>query len=139
MDYRISRVAAAVGALALALAPTVPALAASTSPADVLPPGNYTFDTFLTPQYFGAGSFEGDLRIQVAANGTISGHFRNLDVGMFRTVTGGEDGKEIWLDLGTSSSPLLNLRYEGGKLVGGIYSTGQPYSFVASPRATPAL
>jgi hypothetical protein len=108
---------------------TVPGLAA----------GTYYFDTYLTPEYFGAGSYEGVLRLDVAAGGTISGIFRNVDSGGFRTVTGGETGNDLWLDLGGNDSRPFNVRVENGKLVGGIYTASQPYSFVASPQAHPAL
>jgi hypothetical protein len=101
--------------------------------------GTYYFDTYLTPEYFGAGSYEGVLRLDVAAGGTISGIFRNVDSGGFRTVTGGETGNDLWLDLGGVDSRPLNLHVENGKLVGGIYTASQPFSFVASPQAHPAL
>ncbi len=139
MKRRAAIFASALGLLvSLGAGALSPASAESTT-APGLATGTYYFDTYLTPEYFGAGSYEGVLRLDVAAGGTISGIFRNIDSGGFHTVTGGETGNDVWLDLGGFESRPFNLRVENGKLVGGIYTASQPYSFVASPQAHPAL
>jgi hypothetical protein len=135
MDTLYRSLGVAAAALALAICGPLPA-AAETSAAPALPAGTYFYDTYFTPELFGAGSYEGVLRITVAADGTISGLFRDVDAGGFRTVTGGENGADLWLDLGGAGSSIIN---EHGKLVGGVYGTRQPYSFVAAPQAHPSL
>jgi hypothetical protein len=127
-----------IAALALALRAPTPA-AAETTVAPALAAGTYYYDTYFTPEYYGAGSYEGVLRITVAPDGTISGIFRDVDAGGFRDVTGGESGGAVWLDLGNSEFSMINLHAENGKLVGGIYTPRQPYSFVAVPQAHPSL
>jgi len=129
---------AVVAAIALALRAPAPA-AAETTVAPALAAGTYYYDTYFTPEYYGAGSYEGVLRINVAPDGSISGIFREVDAGDFRDVTGGESGAAVWLDLGDPRSAIINLHVENGKLVGGIFTLSQPYSFVATPKAHPSL
>jgi len=132
-DMKSRRLSLPAAVLALGLACAGPASAA-TDQAVVIPAGSYSFGTYLTPEYSGAGSYEGVLRLTVNDDGTISGIFRNVDSGMFHTVVGGRNGKYIWLDLGSQfPSRLMNATYENGKIVGGIYTGSQPYAFVASP------
>jgi hypothetical protein len=132
-DMKLRRLPLTTALLALGLATNVQAGAATDQTA-VIPAGSYSFGTYLTPEYSGAGSYEGVLRLTVNEDGTISGFFRNADVGTFHTVVGGRNGKYIWLDLGSAfPSRLINATYENGKIVGGVYTGSQPYSFVASP------
>ncbi len=138
MELRYRSLGTAVAALAVALQAPAPA-AAETTVAPALPAGTYYYDTYFTPEYYGAGSYEGVLRINVAPDGSISGIFREVDGGGFRDVTGGESGAAVWLDLGDPRWTMINLHDENGKLVGGIYTPSQPYSFVATPKAHPSL
>ncbi len=116
---------------ALGLATVGPASAAQS---DAIAPGTHTYHTAFAPQYFGGGEYDGVLRLRVAADGAISGYFRNQDVGTFRNVVGGVSGSRVWLDLGPglAASPI-EATVKDGKIVGGTYTSGQPYSFVAVP------
>jgi hypothetical protein len=134
----LSKVIAAPAAAAALLvgAATMPAAAAA---ANAIEPGTYTYDTTLTPEYFGAGSYEGVLRLTVNPDGSIWGYFRDVDAGGVHTVTGGETGDEVWLDLGGFNSRPITAKVENGKIVGGIYTVGQPYAFVATPGSHEAI
>lgn len=132
-DMKPRRLSLPAAVLAFGLACAGP-VAAATDQAGVIPAGSYSFGTYLTPEYSGAGSYEGVLRLTVNDDGTISGIFRNVDSGTFHTVVGGRNGKYIWLDLGPQfPGRLMNATYDNGKIVGGIFTGSQPYAFVASP------
>jgi hypothetical protein len=126
-------------AAALALGAVAPAVAATTLPPL---PAHVTFGTELTPAYFGAGAYVGTLNLNIGKDGAISGYYRPSDSGMFRTVTGGLSGDQIWLDLGYGG-PHITGTLRDGKIVG--YTpymqavsdfdgpSGQPYKFTATP------
>jgi hypothetical protein len=130
--------AAALGVLTLGLVVARPSAAAASETG--LAAGTYTFVTTLTPQFYGAGAYEGVLRLTVASDGGISGYFRNDDAGSVREVVGGVTGNRIWLDLeGSPASAPINGTVENGKILGGLYDGHQPFEFVATPDAHVAI
>jgi hypothetical protein len=92
-----------------------------------------TFDTAITPQYYGAGAYAGVLHLTFEAGGIVNGWYRPADVGQPRNVIGGLDGDKLWLDLGEAGLHDIQTTYENGKIVGATYLVNQPYSFVATP------
>jgi hypothetical protein len=94
MRKTIRSAAAAAGLLA-ALALPVAAPAATTTTAE---PQHYTFQTRLAQRY-GAGEYDGVLTITISPNGIVQGFYRPLDGGI-SSVSGGVEGKQIWLDIG---------------------------------------
>jgi len=132
--FRIASSAASLGALALGLAAAGSSAAAAAETG--LAPGTYTYATTLTPQFYGAGAYEGVLRLTVANDGGIFGYFRYDDAGTVRSVVGGVTGNRIWLDLGGNVSTVpINGTVENGKILGGLYDGRQPFEFVATPDA----
>jgi len=100
--------------------------------------GTHDFTTTLSPLWVGGGSYVGVLELRVANDGSISGFFRNNDVGEFHQITGGVRGSDVWLDLGTiAGGRPFNGTYRDGQIHGGIYAGGQPYEFLAAP--SPAI
>jgi hypothetical protein len=92
-----------------------------------------TFDTAITPQYYGAGAYEGVLYLTFEPGGIVNGWYRPVDVGQPRNVIGGLTGDKLWLDLGETGLHDVQSTYENGKIVGATYIVNQPYSFVATP------
>jgi hypothetical protein len=92
-----------------------------------------TFDTAITPQYYGAGAYEGVLHLTFGPHGYVNGWYRPVDVGQPRDVIGGLDGDKLWLDLGEAGFHDIQSTYANGKIVGATYVGNQPYAFVATP------
>jgi len=144
MEYslRSLRLLAATASLAglgtLVLPGTAGAAVASASSDATLTTGTHDFTTTLSPLWVGGGSYVGVLELRVAKDGSISGFFRNNDVGGFHQITGGISGSDVWLDLGTiNGGRPFNGTYRDGQIHGGIYADGQPYEFLAAP--SPAI
>ncbi|HEX3464124.1 MAG TPA: hypothetical protein VHS78_08775 [Candidatus Elarobacter sp.] len=89
------RSAAAAAAMLAALAVPAGAFAATTTSAQTQ---SYTFPTTLTDRYH-AGEYDGLLRLHISPGGIVQGTYQPSDGGI-RSVTGGLDGKNIWLDIG---------------------------------------
>jgi len=128
-------------AAALTLGAAAPAFATTALP-DL--PAHITFSTAITPAYFGGGEYAGTLNLTIGKDGSLSGLYRAEDSGSFRTVTGGLDGDQIWLDLGYNGPHIVGT-FRDGKILGSTRyyvntqdfagSGGQPYNFTATPEA----
>jgi hypothetical protein len=111
MTSKIRAAAAAAGMLA-ALALPASALAATTTTAQTQ---SYTIPTKLTDRYH-AGEYDGLLRLRVSPDGIVQGSYQPSDGGIV-SVTGGLDGKRIWLDLGDGIRALhVTGTFENGVL-----------------------
>lgn len=89
----------------------------------------YTYKTFLGPSRFGIGPFGdlnqdfGTLKLTFNADGIISGTYKP-EYGTFSSVTGGRNGKNFHLELGSRGQ----LRLLGHFTVHGIAATAQTFS-----------
>ena len=106
-----TKIRAAVAALGLgtALLAPVATMAATEQPA------HYQFDTKITTQ-FGAGEYDGTLRLTVYPDGIVQGYYRNLDDARFEPVSGGLRGDNIWLTLNLFGAPITGT-FKDGKIV----------------------
>lgn len=100
MTSKIRAAAAAAGMLA-ALALPASTLAATTTTAQTQ---QYTIPTKLTDRYH-AGEYDGLLRLRISPDGIVQGTYQPSDGGIVG-VTGGLDGKQIWLDIGSGIRAL---------------------------------
>jgi hypothetical protein len=100
-------------------------------------PGTSTvvFATSLTPDWRGVGAYEGTLTLTIAHDGIVNGYYRAVDSPRLSYVTGGLDGKHLWLDLGQSGLSHIDGTYDGHIIAGGTYLEGQDYTFTATPEA----
>ena len=110
MTSKIRSAVAAAGMLA-ALAVPVSALAASTTSAQTQ---SYTIPTKLTDRYH-AGEYDGLLRIRISPDGIVQGTYQPSDGGIV-DVSGGLDGKNIWLDIGGFHSLHVTGTFRNGVL-----------------------
>jgi hypothetical protein len=94
-----------------------------------------TYSTALTPDWRGVGAFEGRLTLTISPDGIVSGFYRPADGTRLSDVTGGLDGNRIWLDLGQGGLSHIDGTYDGRTINGGIYVSGQDYTFTATPEA----
>ncbi len=124
---------ALIATLTLAVGAGFAPASAVTHAGPVTLPESITLDTALTPQYYGAGEYDGVLHLTIEPDGAINGWYREADVGRIRTVIGGLDGNKIWLDLGTGNSVDLNGTFDGGKITASTYLGDQLYTFTATP------
>ena len=105
------RAAAASAAL---LAGTAFPLAARAATTTTAPPAHYRFETRLAGR-FSAGAYGGTLTLTIYPNGILQGLYRPDD-GSYRTVTGGLDGQNIWLDIGAMGRLHLTGTFANGVL-----------------------
>lgn len=105
------RTTAAIAGLLATLAAPAASQAASVS---TVQPQRYTLRTELTDRYH-AGAYEATLALTVYPSGIVQGTYRPSDGGI-RTVTGGVDGKQIWLDIGSFHGFHVNGTFENGVL-----------------------
>jgi hypothetical protein len=91
------------------------------------------YNWILTP-YYGAGQYDGTLRIKVGADGVISGYFQS-DAGRFESLTGGITGDKIWLDFGLNGPVHVTGTVANGKITGYSWLEHQDFTFTASPVA----
>ena len=111
MTKTIRTAAAAAGVIA-ALALPLSSQAATTVSA---PPQHYQFQTRMSDRLH-AGEYDGQLTLTVYPNGIVQGSYRPSEGGI-RTVTGGLDGKNIWLDIGMDRPLHLTGTFTNGVLV----------------------
>jgi hypothetical protein len=86
-----------VVAAALAAAAALPLAAQATTTSNA-GPQHYSLETRLTDK-FHAGEFDGTLLLTIYPSGIVQGFYRPYDGG-YRSVTGGLNGENIWLDIG---------------------------------------
>lgn len=102
----VIRAIAAAASLALLMPASVSAMTA---------PQTYTLQTRLYDRD-NAGEIDGKLRLRIARDGIVQGTYLT-DQGEFISVTGGRDGKTIWLDFGLHGRLHMEGTFENGKLV----------------------
>jgi hypothetical protein len=91
------RIATATAGLLAVFALPLVAQAATTTSA---PAQHFNLQTRMFDRYH-AGEYDGQLVLTIYPNGIVQGTYRPSDGGV-RTVTGGVDGENIWLDIGQS-------------------------------------
>lgn len=106
--FRIA--AATAGVFAACVFPLAASAATTTGGA----PLHYQLQSHLFDRYH-AGEYQGLLSLTIYPSGIVQGLYRPSDGG-FRTVTGGIDGKNIWLDIGMTRPLHLNGTFNDGKL-----------------------
>lgn len=109
MHHTTLRAAAVAAAISTALVLPVASQAAASKQAE-----HYQLTTIITQQYQ-AGEVDGTLSMTVYPSGIVQGFYRPLD-GNFRTVTGGVDGRNIWLDIGMNRQLHLIGTFDRGVL-----------------------
>jgi hypothetical protein len=105
------RTVTATAALLAALALPLASQAATTTSA---PAQHYQLQTRLSDALH-AGEYDGQLALTVYPSGIVQGTYRPSDGG-FRTVTGGLDGKNIWLEIGMQHPLRLTGTFTNGVL-----------------------
>jgi len=100
---------AAVAAPGFARTPQVAIRAALTAPVTT------RFQTTLQPQYE-AGVYTGTMRLTLDPNGVVTGFYTSDDTGRPLVVTGGFDGNNLWLDIG--SQYRISGTYRNGRIDG---------------------
>ena len=119
-------------ALVTPLAAAAPAAAVGTlGPVTTVTPDRlFNYDTSLAPQDFGAGAYDGRLRLTISSAGIVSGTYQPEDTTQLRIVTGGVSADKIWLDLGAGLH--IDGTIHDGAIVGYTF-LGQLYRFDAKP------
>jgi len=100
---------------------TLPVPSAATTTTNALPQ-RYELETRMVPK-FGAGEYDGTLTLTIYPDGIVQGNYRPLD-GDFRPVTGGIDGRNIWLDIGQRGRLRLIGTFEHGVLNSVVQTPG---------------
>jgi hypothetical protein len=125
------RTAAAAAVLVAALAAPAASLAATTSST---PPQHFDLQTRMVDTYR-AGEFDGTLALTIYPSGIVQGTYRPTDGG-FRTVTGGLDGRNIWLEIGMNGRVRVIGTFEHGVLHSVVQIPGpNTVTFDATPNA----
>jgi len=107
---------------------------AATHQGPVVSVDNQKFDTSLVALDRPAGgAYEGTLNLSISPDGIVYGWFRD-DRSELRTVTGGLDGDQIWLDIGSRNPLHISGTYRDGIIVGYAH-LDQTYEFDAKPNA----
>jgi hypothetical protein len=119
---------AAVALAAFLLAPAAVAAAQVTATQQTA-----TYFAELEPEY-GAGAYDGVLKLVYEPSGVISGTYRPFD-GSPRFISGGTDANGIWLDIGLDDHTLIYAKNAGGTLEGTAWFPRMRYSFEAKPIA----
>ena len=113
--------------LGIGVCACLPAFASATQMAT-----SQTYSTTLASPYY-PGAFEGTLTLNTAADGSINGFYRPADTGRIGEVTGGTDGKTIWLDLPTLGRIHIDGKVDGPQITGSTLIYGRSYNFTATP------
>jgi len=110
MTKHIRTAAAAAGLLAALALPVASSAASSTSGS----PQQYTMQTRFADEYHG-GEWDATMVLTVYPNGIVQGTYRPQDGG-WKSVTGGVDGQQIWLDIGMMHPLHLTGTFRNGEL-----------------------
>lgn len=123
MKHQLRILAAALGLLALAGAPAMSAAQ----------PAAYT--TALTELYGSPAPYTGTLKLTVSEGGIVHGFYFPTDgTSLFVPVTGGQNGSNIWFDIGDDGMYHVQGRVHDGTIVGTAFThDNRQYTFVASP------
>jgi hypothetical protein len=101
----------------------------------IVPIDNQKFETSLVAvDRPTGGAFEGTLNLTISADGIVSGWFRDDGRSSLRTVTGGVEGDQIWLEIGSRQAFHIDGTYRNGVIVGYTH-LDQNYEFEAKPTA----
>jgi hypothetical protein len=75
----------------------------------------------------------GTLQLTINSNGIIQGYYHPAYQIAFIPVTGGRDGDNVWLDIGSAGRLHVNGTLHNGTIVGSAVDerTHTPYSFTA--------
>ncbi len=123
----------AVFAIATALvvaAPSVSQAAVTQTQAPV----HATYETSMRPVLHAFdGPWTGTLQLTFNPSGIIQGYYRPADNMAYIPVTGGRDGDNVWLDIGSSGRLHVNGTLQNGAIVGGAIDerTHEAYNFTA--------
>jgi hypothetical protein len=99
----------------------------------IVPIENQKFETTLVAlDRSTAGAYEGTLNLTISPDGIVQGWFRDDERSGLRTVTGGVDGDQIWLDIGATRELHISGSYRNGVIVGYTF-LNQNYRFEAVP------
>ena len=107
----IRSAAAAAGVIAALALPLASQAATTTTAA----PQHYQFQTRMSDRLH-AGEYDGQLALTVYPSGIVQGTYRPAE-GDIRAVTGGVDGKNIWLDIGMDRPLHLTGTFTNGVLL----------------------
>ena len=123
------RIGAAGLALALTLALPAMVFAAPAQTTAV------NYNTTLSDWNYGGLAYpsSGQLKLQLHPDGTISGWYTNSDTISFIPVIGGENGQNVWLDIGQEGNLHVNAHLQNGKLIGSAVQGIHLFDFSATP------
>lgn len=125
------RISTGALALAFALGAAAPAFAVTNS-VTTGEPVHLQYNTKLVPR-FGAGEYDGQLRLTINADGIVSGTYLPSDGGI-KHVTGGVNGDDIWLDIGFHGWHITGT-IVNGHIVGYTSRGLEQFKFVANVNA----
>jgi hypothetical protein len=118
MVTKIFRGALLAAALALIAAPAISQAATAYNSSQTV---RVNYDTSIQPLFGFGGPWTGTLQLTFNPDGIISGYYRPADNQNFVTVTGGHNGKDIWLDIGQSGRLHVNGTLQNGTITGSAY------------------
>jgi hypothetical protein len=129
MSTKILSSAALVIAAALAGVPAISQ--AATAQATV--PVHATYNTSLESIYGLPSPWTGTLQLTINPDGIIQGYYRPADNNAFIPVTGGQNGDQVWLDIGNRGRLHVNGVLQDGAITGGAIDerTHEAYKFSA--------
>lgn len=132
----LSRIARALVPAALALG-LCSASALALTPSTGTPAQTYstTFVQELGPPYpLSAYPITGGrLQLKVSSGGFVTGYYTPADSAAFVPVTGGQNGSNLWFDIGNGIHVSAQMR--SGEIVGSATQGGDEYRFTATPAA----
>ncbi|HZZ65203.1 MAG TPA: hypothetical protein VFE17_06890 [Candidatus Baltobacteraceae bacterium] len=132
MKYTILRGAGFALALALAGAPAVSH--AATAYTTGTQPVRVNYSTSISP-LFGLGyPWSGTLQLTLNPDGIINGYYRPADNQEFIPVTGGRDGRNVWLDIGQMGRLHVTGTLDNGRITGTALNerTNEQFKFNAN-------
>lgn len=115
MFTKILRGAALAGAVALAGAPAISQAATAYSQTQ---PVHVNYNTSIQSLFGFDYPWTGTLQLTINPDGIINGYYRPADNMAFIPVTGGRNGKNVWLDIGSNARLHVNGTLENGQIVG---------------------
>jgi hypothetical protein len=91
------------------------------------------YETSLSSIYGLPSPWTGTLQLTINPSGIIQGYYRPADNAAFIPVTGGQNGDQVWLDIGSSGRLHVNGVLKNGVITGGAIDerTKEAYNFSA--------
>jgi len=132
MNTKIYGGLALVFALALGTAPAVSQAASAYDSSQTL---HANYNTSIESLFGFDYPWTGTLQLTYNSDGIINGYYRPAGDMQFIPVTGGRDGREIWLDIGNSARLHVTGTLENGAIVGSAFDSrdNHQYKFSATP------